>query len=62
MIEHAYIIYSTVNQNSSFKLWITPEKFYSWTGVEPSSCGMGNGLSAEEERNMCINGGKLKWL
>ena len=40
---------------------VTPEKFYSWTGVEPSSCGMGNGLSADEERNMCINGGRLKW-
>ena len=40
---------------------VTPEKFYSWTGVEPSSCGMGNGLSAEEERNMCVNGGRLKW-
>ena len=38
---------------------ITQEKFYSWTGVEPSSCGMGNGLSAEEERNICINNGML---
>ena len=39
---------------------MTPEKFYAWTGIEPSSCGLGNGLSVEEQRNMCMTRSRLK--
>ena len=39
---------------------VTPDIFYSLTGVEISSCGVRNGLSFEKEGNMCVNSGRLK--
>ena len=33
---------------------ISPEKFYAWTGVQASTCGIGTGLSIEEERTLCV--------
>ena len=33
---------------------ISPEQFYAWTGVQASTCGIGTGLSIEEERTLCV--------